>query len=223
MGVSGACQGGPAHRCPVGAWPWPCWGTQSWEGPLPPAPTYWPQGGSPLSLAWAGCPFHLQVPEGLLHGSQVLAASLGRWPSPPVPQMVLGLKRATSGGAERLSAPGPSSLGPGFCSGSSCPDDAVGSRSRSGSCLPSLPLDPAEVIFIAQGPTSGAQPSSPAPAVSHLPACEQTPAACVGPRPPPLHSQTPQHPPTTATRWWVRVCLRTGMWHLPLVSTEFFS
>lgn len=66
-------------------------------------------------------------------------------------------------------------LGAWLCLGSSCLDDDVGGRSRGGSCLSSLPLDPAKVIFIAPGPTPEAQPFSPALAVSHLPACEQTP------------------------------------------------
>lgn len=96
-----------------------------------------------------------------------------------------------------------------LCSGSSCPDKAVGGRSRGRSCLSSLPLDPAEVIFIVQGPTPGAQPFSPAPAVSHLPACEQTrllawapvPLPCVPKRPSTLLPRPPR------PRWVMGTCV----------------
>lgn len=94
-----------------------------------------------------------------------------------------------------------------LCSGSFCLDKAVGVSSRGGSCLFPLILYPAKLIFIVQGHTLGAQPFSPAPAVSHLPAYEQLqpltwapiPLLCV-----PKHS----HPSATATLSLLRVHTR---------------
>lgn len=116
MGASGACWGGPAYHWPVGSWPWPCWGTQSRGGPLPSPPMHWPGSCSPPSPAQAGHPLHLQVAKSLFQGPQLLAASPGCPPGPPVPQMVPGLSRAAPG-AQSPSAPGPSSSGSGFAQG----------------------------------------------------------------------------------------------------------
>lgn len=80
-----------------------------------------------------------------------------------------------------------------LCSGSFCLDKAVGVSSRGGSCFFPLTLDPAKVIFIVRGHTLGAQPFSSAPAVSHLPACQQTQLLTWAPVPLPC---VPKHPST---------------------------
>lgn len=87
-----------------------------------------------------------------------------------------------------------------LCSRSSCPDKAVGGRNRGGSCLSFLLLDLAEGVFIVQV-LQGHSPFPPPLLCLTSPlALVSKPSCFSGPLPPPLRSQMPQHPPTTAIR-----------------------
>lgn len=173
MGACGAGWGGPAARCP-----WPRWGL---GGAQPAPPMLQPGGGCPPRPVRAGCPQQTQLGGGLLGAPSLWAASAG---SLPVPQPVLGPRRAAPAAGAELSVPGPSSSGPGSCGRLREAGAEVGAAA--------LPQHGCWSHFYSAGTQPRGTAVFPAPAVSHLPSCE----LLVG-HPPP---RAPEHPSTLLPR-----------------------
>lgn len=172
MGACGAGWGGPAARGP-----WPCWGPWGLGGAQPAPPLLQPGGGCPPRPVRAGCPHQIQLGGGLLGAPSLRAAFPG---SLPMPQPVLGPRRAAPAAGAELSAPGPSSSGPGSCVRLREAGAEVGAAA--------FPQPGCRSHFYSAGTSPGARPCSPAPAMSHLPSRE-----LLAGHPPP---HAPEHPST---------------------------